>query len=186
MNLRRLSARQVQVGGFANAEKLLRVAGRGFGVLPNVSPALLFRPSPGRGDLVRGQGGSKMVDRDRIVELTQRLQEILSRAERSEEDYEEMKRLNHMIGVALQPVEGEKAELMQASVEAAQKHASQLAKHKKLSDDICLLASAAAGSKARGTTASEFLEFASERIPEAKQSVSVLEKEGLWPWKGVN
>ncbi len=127
-----------------------------------------------------------MVDRDRIAELTQLLQEILSRAERSEEDYEEMKRLNHMIGVALQPVEGEKAELMQASVEAAQKHASQLAKHKKLSDDLCLLASAAAGSKARGATASEFLEFASERIPEAKQSVSVLEKEGLWPWKGVN
>lgn len=126
-----------------------------------------------------------MVDK-RIAELARRLQALFSQDDRSESDHEEIKRLNHMIGVAQQPVEGEKAELMQSAVEAAGEHAWKMAEHKELSDVLCFLANAAAASKAGGSTVSEFLEVISERLPEAKQSVSVLEKEGLWPWKGVN
>ncbi len=127
-----------------------------------------------------------MVDKDRIAKLRRRLQELLSKAERSEADYSEMQRLDHMIGVALQPVEGERAELMQSSVEAAQEYAWKLAKQKELSDLMCLLASTAAGVKARGSTASEFLSWLFEHLAEPNQAISVLKQEDLWPWKGVN
>ena len=127
-----------------------------------------------------------MVDKDRIAKLRRRLQELLSKAERSEADYSEMQRLDHMIGVALQPVEGERAELMQSSVEAAQEYAWKLAKQKELSDVMCFLASTAAGVKAGGSTASEFLSWVSEHLAEPNQAISVLKQEDLWPWKGVN
>ncbi len=142
----------------------------------------------GQGESVRRANGRRkhMVDKDRIAKLRRRLQELLSKADRSEADNSEMQRLDHMIGVALQPVEGERAELMQSSVEAAQEYAWKLAKQKELSDLMCLLASTAAGVKARGSTASEFLSWVSEHLAEPNQAISVLKQEDLWPWKGVN
>ncbi len=127
-----------------------------------------------------------MMDKERVGKLVQRLKKILAKDERSEADYNEIQSLTHKIGVELQPVEGEKAELMQSAEEAAQEYAWRLAEEKELSDFLCFLASTAAGVKAGGSTASEFLSWVSEHLAEPNQAISVLKQEDLWPWKGVN